>query len=89
MTLNFLQLPPEGRRLYVDQAAANRDISPVVVEKDFWVCWLLGILVRIQIGLHPCRIDSCPGRQMRKGLTANCRESFFFSQRESDSSAGQ
>jgi len=44
MKLDFLQLPPEERRLYVDQAAANRDISPVVVEKDFWVCWLLGIL---------------------------------------------
>lgn len=44
MKLDFLQLPPEERRLYVDQAAANRDISPIMVEKDFWVCWLLGVL---------------------------------------------
>ena len=44
MKLEFLALPPEERRLYFDQAATRRNLSPVILEKDFWVCWLLGIL---------------------------------------------
>lgn len=44
MRLGFLDLPPEERRLYIEQAAVRRNVSPVVLEKDFWVCWLLGIL---------------------------------------------
>lgn len=44
MRLNFLQLPPADRNLYFEQAAARRNLSPVILEKDFWVCWLLGIL---------------------------------------------
>lgn len=46
MRLGFLELPPEERRLYLEQAAIRRNVSPVVLEKDFWVCWLLGILFR-------------------------------------------
>jgi len=44
MRLRFLHLPPEERRLYIEQAAIHRDVSAVIVEKDFWVSWLLGIL---------------------------------------------
>lgn len=44
MKLTFLELPADERRLYVEQAAVRRTISPVVLEKDFWVCWLLGVL---------------------------------------------
>lgn len=44
MNLSFLALPTEERRLYVEQAATRRSLSPVVMEKDFWVCWLLGVL---------------------------------------------
>ena len=44
MRLTFLDLPADERRLYIDQAAVRRNVSPVVLEKDFWVCWLLGIL---------------------------------------------
>jgi hypothetical protein len=44
MKLAFLQLPAEERRLYIGQAATRRNVSPVIMEKDFWVCWLLGIL---------------------------------------------
>ena len=44
MNLRFLALPPEERRLYVEQAATRRSLSPVIMEKDFWVCWLLGVL---------------------------------------------
>ena len=44
MKLAFLELPADERRLYIEQAAVRRNISPVVMEKDFWVCWLLGVL---------------------------------------------
>lgn len=44
MKLGFLELPPGERRLYIEQAAIQRNLSPVVLEKDFWVCWMLGIL---------------------------------------------
>ena len=44
MKLSFLDLPPSERNLYIEQAAIRRNVSPVVIEKDFWVCWMLGIL---------------------------------------------
>jgi hypothetical protein len=44
MKLGFLALPDVERRLYIEQAAIRRNVSPVIIEKDFWVCWLLGIL---------------------------------------------
>ncbi len=44
MKLRFLDLDPVERRLSIEQAALRRNVSPVVLEKDFWVGWLLGIL---------------------------------------------
>ena len=46
MRLSFLELPGHERQLYFEQAAASRSLSAVVLEKDFWVCWLLGVLFR-------------------------------------------
>jgi hypothetical protein len=39
---SFATLPVAERRLIVDQAASRLGVLPVIVEKDFWVCWLLG-----------------------------------------------
>ena len=44
MKLDFLELPANERRLHIEQAAVRQNLSPVMLEKDFWVCWLLGIL---------------------------------------------
>ena len=44
MKLAFLDLSTDERRLYIEQSAILRNVSPVVLEKDFWVCCLLGIL---------------------------------------------
>lgn len=40
----FLALPPERRALAFEQAAAGRAGQAVILEKDFWVSWLLGLL---------------------------------------------
>ena len=38
----FATLPPDERSLFFRQYQQTRGIDPVIVEKDFWVCWLLG-----------------------------------------------
>ena len=53
MKLAFLELPADERRLYIEQAAVRRNVSPVVLEKDFWVCWLLGILFESRVRRQP------------------------------------
>jgi len=42
--LSFLGLPASEQALYIVEAASRRGISPVILEKDFWVCWLLAVL---------------------------------------------
>jgi hypothetical protein len=46
MTLGakFLALSPERRALAFEQAAAGQAGQAVILEKDFWVSWLLGLL---------------------------------------------
>ena len=39
---SFATLPAAERRLLVEQVAARQGVVPVIVEKDFWVCWSLG-----------------------------------------------
>lgn len=43
----FLKLTPQRRKLVFEQTAAVYAINPVIVEKEFWVCWLLGVLFSI------------------------------------------
>ena len=38
----FATLPAKERELFFRQYQQQRGIDPVIVEKDFWVCWLLG-----------------------------------------------
>ena len=40
----FATLPPAERALIVNQVAGRLGVGPVIVEKDFWVCWALGHL---------------------------------------------
>lgn len=44
MQLKFLKVPSDERRLYIEQAAGRRNVPPVILEKDFWVCWVLAVL---------------------------------------------
>jgi hypothetical protein len=43
-SLRFLSLPAERRALAFEETAAKLAASSAMVEKDFWVCWLLGVL---------------------------------------------
>lgn len=46
-------LPAEERALLFTEAAARRGVLPVVIEKDFWVCWTLKRLFALpDIGSH-------------------------------------
>ena len=38
---NFARRPADERRVFFAEAAARRDLTPLIVEKDFWVCWTL------------------------------------------------
>ncbi|MDA0803590.1 MAG: hypothetical protein O2819_07545 [Planctomycetota bacterium] len=46
MRIAFLGLPVAEQRLYIEEVAARRGVSAVIIEKDFWVCWLLAVLFR-------------------------------------------
>lgn len=42
----FATLPARERSLYFQQYQGTQGVDTTIVEKDFWVCWLLGILFR-------------------------------------------
>jgi len=42
--ISFLELPESERRLYIEEAASRRGVSAVIIEKDFWVSWMLAVL---------------------------------------------
>lgn len=46
MNAKFVALSAQDRRLAFENAAAGLRLSPVVLEKDFWVSWLLGLLFK-------------------------------------------
>ena len=38
----FALLPEADKKAAYAEAAQRTGVLPVIVEKDFWVCWLLG-----------------------------------------------
>ena len=49
----FALLPKEEKLAYFDAAAAKLNIIPILIEKDFWVCWILKLLFSLDsIGKH-------------------------------------
>jgi hypothetical protein len=46
VTLEFLSLPIEEQREYQIEYGTSIGLSPVIIEKDFWVCWTLSVLFR-------------------------------------------
>ncbi len=49
----FARLPAADRRPFIEESAARRDLTPTIIEKDFWVCWTLRRLAKAKdIGRH-------------------------------------
>lgn len=44
MKLEFFNRTPEDQATIIREVAARRDVSAVMVEKDFWVSWTLAVL---------------------------------------------
>lgn len=43
---NFVRRAADDDRLaFINEAAARRDVVPIIIEKDFWVCWTLRRLI--------------------------------------------
>ena len=38
---DFARKSAEDRRAYIEEAASRRDLTALIIEKDFWVCWTL------------------------------------------------
>ncbi|MBF0388349.1 MAG: nucleotidyl transferase AbiEii/AbiGii toxin family protein [Candidatus Omnitrophica bacterium] len=50
---NFLLLRDEDKKVYFDVVAHELDVTPQLIEKDFWVCWILRILFALpEVGGH-------------------------------------
>jgi len=48
----FLKLSKSEKQTLITEAAAKRGISPVIIEKDFWVCFVLDQLFKSRYGEH-------------------------------------
>jgi hypothetical protein len=46
VNLRFIQLDGITRERAINEAAVRRGISPIIMEKDLWVCWMLSVLFR-------------------------------------------
>jgi len=46
----FARRPTKDRHAFIEEAAARRDLTVTIVEKDFWVCWTLRRLTRFRGG---------------------------------------
>ncbi|MFH1726891.1 MAG: nucleotidyl transferase AbiEii/AbiGii toxin family protein [Pseudomonadota bacterium] len=45
---SFLSYPDKEKRTYYNQVSALKGFPAVIIEKDFWVCWVLNQLFRIE-----------------------------------------
>lgn len=53
MNHRFARFDAQDRRLAFGNAAIGRRIDPAILEKDFWVSWLLGVLFALEdVGPH-------------------------------------
>ena len=45
----FARRNDDDRLAFINEAAARRDVAPIVIEKDFWVCWTLRRLMSVPV----------------------------------------
>ena len=44
----FARREAADRRAFIEEAASRRDLTPTIIEKDFWVCWTLRRLMNCE-----------------------------------------
>jgi Nucleotidyl transferase AbiEii toxin, Type IV TA system len=44
----FATLPPAERALIINEAASRLGLVPLIIEKDFWVCWTLARIFEVE-----------------------------------------
>jgi len=44
----FARREAADRRTFIQEAASRRDLTPTIIEKDFWVCWTLRRLMNCE-----------------------------------------
>ena len=45
----FARTTDDDRLAFINEAAARRDVTPIIIEKDFWVCWTLRRLMEVPV----------------------------------------
>lgn len=45
----FAKRTADDRLAFINEAAAQRDVTPIIIEKDFWVCWTLRRLMETPV----------------------------------------
>lgn len=45
----FARRDDDDRLAFINEAAARRDVTPIIIEKDFWVCWTLRRLMSVPV----------------------------------------
>jgi len=45
----FARRSDDERLTFINEAAARRDVTPIIIEKDFWVCWTLRRLMSVPV----------------------------------------
>ena len=45
----FARRTNDDRLAFINEAAARRDVTPIIIEKDFWVCWTLRRLMSVPV----------------------------------------
>lgn len=45
----FARRADDDRLAFINEAAARRDVTPIIIEKDFWVCWTLRRLMEVPV----------------------------------------
>jgi hypothetical protein len=48
--IDFATLPLGERVTYLEEVANRRGVSRLIIEKDFWVCFLLRMIFSLPVG---------------------------------------
>ena len=94
---NFLLLNESDKKVYFDVVANDLDVTPYLIEKDFWVCWALKTLFSLtNIGCHltfkgGTSLSKCYQaiKRFSEDIDISIERTFLTSQRSIEPDSGQ